>query len=154
MQGNFINIIYTVITMSNTSNELSEKVIGLDLEHTFKLVDAGITTTEELAKRALTRDARKKLSKEIEVSESEILEWMNRIDLMRVEGIDPYYADLLEESGVDTVIELSGRNPENLHEKLCEVVDEMPFIVDEKPSIEQVKSWIENAGKLERLIEY
>ena len=135
-------------------NELNEKVIGLNLEHKFKLANAGITTIEKLTKRASTREGRKKLSKEIDVDESKILEWMNRIDLMRVEGIDPYVADLLEESGVDTAIELSKRSPGSLHKRLSELVDEMPFIVDEKPSFEQVKSWIEKAKKLERLIEY
>ncbi len=136
------------------SNELNENVIGLSLERKFKLANAGITTTDELTKRASTREDRAKLSKETDVNESEILEWMNRIDLMRVEGVDPYYADLLEESGVDTVLELAKRNLESLHQKLSEVIDEMPFIVDEKPSIEQVRSWIEKAKKLNRLIEY
>jgi predicted RecB family nuclease len=136
------------------SNELSEKVIGLTSEHKFKLSDAGIVTTDELITRASTKEGRRKLSKEIGIKESEILEWMNRIDLMRVKGVDPYYADLLEESGVDTVIELAKRDPENLYGKLSEVVDEMPFIVDEKPAIEQVNLWVENAKKLERLIEY
>jgi hypothetical protein len=32
-----------------------------------------------------------KLYRETNVKESEFLEWMNRIDLMRVEGVDPYY---------------------------------------------------------------
>ncbi len=136
------------------SNELSKKVISLTLEQKLKLANAGITTSDELTKRTSTKEGRRKLSEGIGVKENEILEWINRIDLMRVEGIDPYYADLIEESGVDTVIELAKRNPENLYQKLSEVVDEMPFIVDEKPSIEQVRSWIEKAKNLQRLIEY
>ena len=53
-----------------------------------------------------------------------------------------------------TVIELTKRDPENIHEKLSEETDEIPFIVDEKPSIEQVKSWIKQPEKMGRLIEY
>lgn len=136
------------------SNELSEKVIGLTLEHKFKLANLGITTMDELTKRASSREYREKLSREINVDKSKILEWMNRIDLMRVEGIDPDYANLMEESSVDTVIELSKRNPENLYQKLSEVLDAMPFVVDEKPTLEQVRSWIEKAKILKRLIEY
>jgi hypothetical protein len=38
------------------SNELSEKVIGLTAEYNLKLSNAGITTMDELIKRASTRE--------------------------------------------------------------------------------------------------
>ena len=36
------------------------------------------------------------------MSEKSVLEWVNHADLMRINGIGPEYADLLEEAGVDT----------------------------------------------------
>jgi len=44
------------------------------------------------------------------------LEWVNLADLYRIKGVGEEYSDLLEEAGVDTVVELAQRNPENLHE--------------------------------------
>lgn len=134
--------------------DLTTHVVGMTIEHKFCLAAAGITTPDELVERAATRRGREELARELDVDTAEILEWMNRVDLMRIDGVDAYYADLLEEAGVDTVVELAQRNQENLHESLSELVKKMPFIVDEEPSLEQVKSWIQQAKTLDRLIEY
>jgi len=49
------------------------------------------------------------------------MNWVNRADLARVKGVGSEYADLLENSGVDTVPELAQRNPSNLYHKMIEV---------------------------------
>ena len=49
-----------------------------------------------------------------------ILEWVNLADLMRIKGVGEEYSDLLEEAGVDTVVELANRKAENLHAKILE----------------------------------
>ena len=114
----------------------------------------GIETFEQLTKEAASRKGRRNLSSRTQIEEEEILEWMNRIDLMRISDIDKHYADLLEESGVDTVVELSRRKPENLHERLLETLEEIPFIVNEKPTLSMIESWIRDAKTKGRLIEY
>ena len=45
---------------------------------------------------------------------------MNHADLCRINGVAGQYADLLEEAGVDTVVELSRRNPANLATAIAE----------------------------------
>jgi len=59
----------------------------------------------------------------------------------------------LEEAGVDTVVELATRNPENLHTKIIEINDEKR-LVRRPPSMSQVSDWVEQAKKLPRVIEY
>ena len=49
-----------------------------------------------------------------------MLELVNRADLARIKGIGEVYSNLLENAGVDTVLELSKRVPANLHAKLVE----------------------------------
>ncbi|MCJ7634571.1 DUF4332 domain-containing protein, partial [Candidatus Bathyarchaeota archaeon] len=63
------------------------------------------------------------------------------------------YSDLLEASGVDTVVELAQRVPEHLHEKI-EQVNKEKKLVRLTPTLDKVKEWIEEAKGLPRKIEY
>jgi len=63
------------------------------------------------------------------------------------------YSDLLEEAGVDTVVELATRNAANLFKKMVEVNKEKE-LVRRLPLESQVADWIEQAKKLERKIHY
>jgi len=76
-----------------------------------------------------------------------------RFNLIRIEGISGEYSDLLEEAGVDTVVELSRRDPEKLYAKLVEV-NEKKKLVRRLPTLEMVTSWVEQAKKLPRVVEY
>jgi len=55
--------------------------------------------------------------------------------------------------GVDTVVELSKRVPENLHAKITEV-NEQKKLVKQLPTLDMVKKWIEEAKTLPRKVEY
>ncbi|MCJ7770374.1 DUF4332 domain-containing protein, partial [Candidatus Bathyarchaeota archaeon] len=81
------------------------------------------------------------------------LEWVNLADLFRIKGIGEEYSDLLEEAGVDTVVELSRRVPENLHAKVTSV-NETKKLVRRPPSLEEIREWIEQAKELPKKIEY
>jgi predicted flap endonuclease-1-like 5' DNA nuclease len=82
-----------------------------------------------------------------------ILEWANHLDLYRIKGVGSEYSDLLEEAGVDTVVELAQRNPENLYQKLVEV-NNAKKLVRKMPVQSQVADWIEQAKKLPRVLQY
>jgi predicted flap endonuclease-1-like 5' DNA nuclease len=118
-----------------------------------KLNSIGIFTTRELLKEGGTKAGRQEISQKTGIAKDLILEWVNRSDLMRVQGIDQECADLLEEAGVDTVVELARRNPENLYAKLVEVNAEKK-LVKKSPTLDNVKSWVEQAKALPRKVEY
>jgi hypothetical protein len=63
------------------------------------------------------------------------------------------YSDLLEAAGVDTVVELAGRNPSNLHEKMTAVNAEKK-LVRQLPSLAQVEAWVAQAKELPRVLSY
>jgi predicted flap endonuclease-1-like 5' DNA nuclease len=82
-----------------------------------------------------------------------VLRWANMADLFRIKGIGEEYADLLEAAGVDTVPELSQRNPDNLHKKIAEINEEKK-LVRRVPTQPEVGGWVEQAKQLPRALTY
>lgn len=130
-----------------------EAVEGIGTVYAEKLRQVGIATTEALLKRCATRKGRQELAEQTGISEKLLLEWANHLDLFRIKGIGPEYADLLEAAGVDTVPELAQRNPENLYQKIAEVNAEKK-LVRRLPTLDMVRDWINQAKALPRVIEY
>jgi predicted flap endonuclease-1-like 5' DNA nuclease len=120
---------------------------GIDADSVAKLKDMSIDTTDELLENARSAAQRKELAAKIGVDAKIILEWVNRADLMRINGVGTEYANLLEECGVDSCKELQHRKPENLHAKLKEV-NEAKDITKRLPTAEQVEGWVKQAAEL------
>jgi predicted flap endonuclease-1-like 5' DNA nuclease len=118
-----------------------------------KLKAAGISTTEALLEKGSTPKGRKEIAETSGISDKLILEWVNHVDLFRIKGVASEYADLLEAAGVDTIPELAQRNAENLVQKMTEV-NLAKKLVRRLPVLSQVASWIEQAKKLPRVINY
>lgn len=129
------------------------KIEGIGEKYAAKLQAAGVTTLEDLLEKGNTPQKRKALAEATGASEKLILEWVNLADLFRIKGIGEEYSDLLEEAGVDTVVELAQRNPENLLAKMAEI-NEQKKLVRRLPVLSQVQDWVEQAKKLPRVIEY
>jgi predicted flap endonuclease-1-like 5' DNA nuclease len=135
-------------TMANLKD-----VEGIGEAYAQKLIDAGIKTTDELLEKCATPGGRKEISGVASVSEKQLLEWANHVDLFRIKGVGEEYTDLLEEAGVDTVPELAQRNPENLHQKLAEI-NAAKDLVRQLPSAAQVADWVAQVKTLPCKIEY
>jgi len=118
-----------------------------------KLRAAGVVTVLDLMVEGATRMGRKHLSERSGLSASQILTWVNHIDLFRIKGVAEEYADLLEQSGVDTVVELAQRNPNNLFKRMIDI-NEQKQLVRRTPHLSDVQSWVEQAKGLKRLIHY
>ena len=130
-----------------------EEIEGIGPTFAKKLVDAGIKTTDDLLEAGTTPKERETLATKTDISEKLILQWVNLADLMRIKGVGEEYSDLLEEAGVDTVVELATRNADNLHAKILEVNDEKK-LVRRPPTLDEVKDWVDQAKVLPRKIEY
>ena len=128
-------------------------VEGIGPVNAEKLKNAGVGSTDSLLSMGGTAAGRKDLAAKAGVSEKLLLEWVNHVDLFRIRGVGEEYADLLEEAGVDTVVELAHRNPENLYNKLVEV-NEAEHVVESMPSEEEVADWVAQAKELPRVITY
>jgi predicted flap endonuclease-1-like 5' DNA nuclease len=128
-------------------------VEGIGPVNAEKLNNAGVGSTDSLLSMGGTAAGRKDLAAKAGVSEKLILEWVNHVDLFRIRGVGEEYADLLEEAGVDTVVELAQRNAENLHNKMDEV-NASKNLVRKMPALSQVEDWVAQAKKLPRAVSY
>lgn len=128
-------------------------VEGIGKVYTDKLQAAGIKTTDALLEQGASPKGRKLLAEKTGIAEKLILEWVNHVDLYRIKGVGSEYSDLLEEAGVDTVVELATRKPENLHKAIVEA-NEKKDLVRKVPALSQVTEWVEQAKKLPRIVTY
>jgi predicted flap endonuclease-1-like 5' DNA nuclease len=130
-----------------------EDIEGIGPTFAGKLRKAGVRSTNDLLKKGSTPAGRQKISKDSAISGKLILEWVNHSDLFRIKGVAEEYADLLEEAGVDTVVELAKRKAENLLESMKKT-NEKKKLVRQLPGITKIQSWINQAKKLPRIIRY
>ena len=118
-----------------------------------KLQELGIDSPKSLLEAGATPNGRAELEEKTGISHKLIMKWLQAADLYRIKGVGTQYAELLVTAGVNTVLELALRNPENLHQKLIEVNEEKHH-VREVPSLNMVTSWVEEAKELPRVISY
>lgn len=130
-----------------------EKIEGIGPSNAQKLAKAGIRGVVGLLNKGATPAGRKSISEKSGLSTTSVLQYVNMADLFRIKGVSTQYAELLKRSGVDTVIELAQRNPENLHQKMLEVNAAKKF-VRAVPSLSMVQRWVHQAKSMPRVISY
>ena len=118
-----------------------------------KLKAAGVATVEAILEKGATPKGREELAAASGIDKGKILEWVNRADLYRIKGVGSEYSDLLEEAGVDTVVELGKRKAENLHKAILDI-NAKKKLVRRPPALKMVASWIEQAKSLPRVVKY
>jgi len=131
--------------LMTTLHGVSAKLISL-------MEDEGLERANKFLAAVAQPKDRKALAEKWGVDARTLLELGNRADLARIKGIGAVYSDLLEFAGVDTVVELSKRNPENLYDKIEEVAAK--HHVQRLPRLEQVQDWVAQAKSLDRGIFY
>lgn len=130
-----------------------ENVEGIGEVYGAKLREAGIGSIRALLKKGSTPQGRREIEEKSDISGKRILTWINHADLKRIKGVERQYSELLEASGVDTVVELAQRNPVNLHQKMLETNEEKQ-LVRRPPALSMVEDWVAQAKKLPRVIHY
>ena len=128
-----------------------EEIEGIGPAYAEKLRGADVVSTDALLEKGATPEGRSALVEQTGIDAVRVLRWVNHADLMRVVGVGPEYAELLEAAGVDSVPELAQRNVENLVTGLAET-NEARNLVRRVPSADEVADWIEQAKALPRLV--
>ena len=131
-----------------------KEVEGIGAIQAGKLAEAGVTTTDQLLQWGANPAGRKSLEDTTGISSEVILEWVNHVDLMRIDGVGSEYSDLLEAAGVDSPTELGQRNAANLAITFQEVVAARPGLVRRIPSESEIAGWIDDAKGLEKVVEH
>ena len=129
-------------------------VEGIGPAYAERLAAAGIATTDDLLAAGAKRYDRERIAEATGISSKLLLEWVDIVDLMRVPGVGPQYSDLLAAAGVGSPAELAHRNPAHLAITVQEVVAARPGIVRRIPSEAEIAGWIEEAAKLDMVVEH
>lgn len=130
-----------------------EQIEGIGQKYADQLRAAGVRSSRSLLEKGGTASGRQGIARKAGVSGKLVLEWVNHVDLFRIKGVGEEYADLLEEAGVDTVIELAQRNPASLYEAIMET-NQQKNLVRRPPSRKMVSDWVDMAKKLPRKVYY
>jgi predicted flap endonuclease-1-like 5' DNA nuclease len=118
-----------------------------------KLAAAGVRTTDALLERAAKSSGRRELAQATGLQERQLLEWVNRVDLARVNGVGSEYADLLEAAGVDSPTELAHRVPANLQAAL-QSTNDAKHLVRRVPTLAEVERWVAEAKTMPKVVEH
>jgi hypothetical protein len=104
-----------------------------------------------LLRAGSTKKRRRELASELGVAPKTLLKWVYRADFFRLRGIGKQYSSLLESAGVNTVVDLSRRNPKTLYSLLKETNKEKN-LVKRIPPLSQIQNWIVDAKTLKTVI--
>ena len=126
---------------------------GVGAVYAEKLTAAGVVTVAQLLDKCAAPEGRQALAEATEISEKVILRWCNHADLMRIKGVGPQFAELLEAAGVDTVKEFAHRNAENLAAKVAEVNAEKN-LTNRVPVASELQRMIDQAKELPGVLTY
>ncbi len=153
------------ILAEDVGNSQTPRTIDYDIEelksigkqHTQRLREINIETTQQLLNHTNTPAAIAELGRRLNEEESLIQTWISMADLIRVPGIRGQFAELITRSGVLSVTQLAAQNAPELTMKIS---DSYQLAVKNaelstkgnrycaKPSIDMVNVWIDAAKEL------
>jgi predicted flap endonuclease-1-like 5' DNA nuclease len=110
------------------------------------LEENGVDEVEDFL--GLSNKELKDIAEKTDISLKLLDKWQEHADLMRIKGVGPEYADLLNQIGIDSVKEFAQRNPENTLERVEELDKKKPDVIRRLPLLDEIKDWIAQAKKL------
>ena len=102
-----------------------DSIEGIGSSYAVKLNSVGVRTTDDLLTHCASPNGRNMLSQQSGVSQALLLKWANMADLMRISGVGPQYAELLEAAGVDALAAVYHTD----HRDLCAHERDWPFAI-------------------------
>lgn len=112
-----------------------------------RLMKAGIADTEALLNAGLTPEARKCLATASGVAQAALDSYVQFCDLLRISGIGPEMAMLLQLVGVPTAKDLAAASVNPLHKKLLDMND-AKHLMGVIPQPQTLEAWIARAASL------
>ncbi|MDO8556261.1 MAG: DUF4332 domain-containing protein [Nanoarchaeota archaeon] len=114
---------------------------GIGPEYTERLKAIGINNTKDLWEADASS-----IAKKIDVSTATIEKWQQMAELIAVSGIGPQYAELLQRSGIKSIVQLASSAPKHLLARVRRLQDSLKIkIQGSSLNIELVNRWIKSA---------
>jgi len=119
---------------------------GIGSKYSKTMEKAGYLNVESLI--GLDRNGIKELAEKTKISEKLLDKWAEHADLMRIGGVGPEYAEVLNEIGIDSVKEFAQRNAINTLDRIMTLDKEKPDVFRRPPTLKMVEEWVEEAKKI------
>ena len=111
-----------------------------------KLHAAGIDTPHDLIEKGSSSKGRADLAEQTGLSQTQIMDWVNHLELYEIEGLRADDAQLLKTAGIETVVGLATADPKELHSKMVALyADQFPD--EDPPGVEEVEDWVQQAAQ-------
>lgn len=122
------------------------QIRGLGPVHQSSLASENIFDSEQLVHVGAQPSKRRQLSVSTGIPEEELARFVSQSELMRLPGVGPAYAELLQRSGVRNLQDLARRNLDEVVQRLQGASQRRAGM--RTPSNETVRRWIEDARTL------
>lgn len=137
----------------NTITDKLTKIKGIGKNVENRLLSNEISDLVSLRKKTQKPEERDKLAQEIKVQAQTLYRWSKQADLMRVDGIDTDWAELLIRAGIRNVGDLAEIDEISLKKLLDVYSKNYSTDYDEGPDLEKLKDWKLEASKLENTLQ-
>jgi predicted flap endonuclease-1-like 5' DNA nuclease len=113
-----------------------------------QLHDIGVDTTERLLLLAARKTGRADLAHQAALPEEQILRWARLADVLRVPGIGPAYAVLLNRLGIESIADLRRQKADQLYKELT-ALNSPRRKIRRLPARHQIEAWIGLARRIQ-----
>ena len=130
-----------------------EVIEDIGVRHRSRLKAADLWSCSALLAAGATKKGRRIVAETVGVSESRVLEWVHKADLMRITGISTRYSQLLEAAGIDSMRKLKKSRPAQLHQSLVAADKRRrKRLVKRLSPATEVATWIQQARQLSPMV--
>lgn len=109
-----------------------------------KLNAVGVVLDDDLLIRGATRAGRHALATATGIREQTILDWVRKLELLRLDGVGAEHVDLLVAAGVTGATDLAQRDPLHLAATLVEL-SRTRAAAAQPPASSEIAAWIHAA---------
>jgi predicted flap endonuclease-1-like 5' DNA nuclease len=132
-----------------------QNIEGIGPKTAGELKIIGIHNVADLLKNAYNNSQRDYLSKQLKLRVDFINKWASMSDLLRIDGIDHQFAELISSSGVKTIKGLAVKDANNFVKRMEEInTSRSKLISPIVPNAEQVSNWIEQAKNMKEVVTF
>ena len=126
---------------------------GLVTPKEHRMLEAnGLSTTDKVLDYGSTQRGRKKLSKYSKITVPRIVEIVTLCDLLRIDGVGPSMAKVLQAAGMRDTGPLSGGDAKAVRKAMVKA-NRSAKIAKVLPDVKTVASWITQAKRMPRLLQ-
>lgn len=115
----------------------------------------GVATVGDYLRKLHAPHQRAQAEKDLNILRQPLDNWASMADLMRIEGVDHQFSELMQASGVATVKDLANSNAQDLAPHMEEVNNSgKQLIAPTSPRPEQIEAWIGQARGMAQVVTF